>query len=83
MHCGAGVRKPWRAEVRWLDPVGKASWHTLKEARAVTPCQVTTHGWVLRDDEELFILAGSRSLDGNYGDINSLPAGCVVKVEEK
>jgi hypothetical protein len=55
------TRKHWRVEVEWLDStILELGWYDIKDAltkRTVTIC--TSVGFVLADDDEGVVLAGS------------------------
>lgn len=66
-------------EVRWVDAMRSDGWCVLAEAPHVVKC--ITRGWLIREDDEQVILAGTTSGDGEFGEVIAIPRGMVTAME--
>lgn len=67
--------------IHWLDIVHDSnSWTSRQEAIELTPADCYTAGFVLHEDEQRVIVAGTlgSSVDENVGDVNVIPR-CVIQ----
>jgi hypothetical protein len=68
--------------VQWDDIKGKADWvHAEDVAGFNKRCRCVTVGYVLVDDEETLLVAGSRNNNGSWGDLTRIPRGVVRSVK--
>ena len=69
-------------EVLWLDTEGNSSWMDRRIALASTPPLICTVGFLMLKNKEKLVIASSYGdeQEGNVSDVNTIPAGCVVKI---
>lgn len=72
--------------LKWADPAspGDTGWHTPQELiRNLTPTIVMSAGWVIHEDENAVILAGSVADDGvQCSGETVIPRGCILARDE-
>lgn len=79
------VRYP-RIFVEWRDTQADAGWQDLD--RLDHPAVCFTCGWLIEEDDEHILIAGSigrRTADAKIqvSDTNSIPRGCVTKITKQ
>ena len=69
-------------EIRWLDAYEMESgWHSLKDAIKITPPEVLSVGYVLKETKEYLLLAadiGSDKMDNDVGRVTVIPGQWIV-----
>ena len=69
-------------EVRWLDAYEMESgWHSMGDAMKITPPEVCSVGYVLKETEDYILLAadiGSDKMDNDVGRVQVIPGQWVV-----
>ena len=69
-------------EIRWLDAYEMESgWQTLEDALKITPPEVSSVGYVLKETKEYIILAadiGSDKMDNDVGRVTVIPGQWIV-----
>ena len=72
-------------EVKWLDAYEMESgWQTLEDALKVTPPEVSSVGYVLKETKEYIILAadiGSDKMDNDVGRVTVIPGQWIVDIK--
>lgn len=66
-------------EVRWVDAMRGDGWSPLSDAPHVVRC--ITRGWLVKEDDEQVVIAGTTSGDGEYGEMIAIPRGMVTAME--
>ena len=65
--------------IEWLDTTSiQDAWCSPDEARELAPAVIRTVGTVIKVDEYSVTLAGSVGTEGELGDVNCIPHGCIV-----
>jgi hypothetical protein len=69
--------------VVWLDIQSwQETWAEPEEAKALTPIEMVSHGYILSDTNSHIVLAGTAASDHScYGDLNAIPRGCILSIE--
>ena len=69
-------------EIRWLDAYEMESgWHSIEDALKITPPEVCSVGYVLKETEEYILLAadiGSDKMDNDVGRVTVIPGQWIV-----
>ena len=72
-------------EIKWLDAYEMESgWQTLEDALKITPPEVSSVGYVLKETKEYIILAadiGSDKMDNDVGRVTVIPGQWVLEVK--
>ena len=78
--------RPKLYEVRWLDAYEMESgWHSIEDALKITPPEVCSVGYVLKETEEYILLAadiGSDKMDNDVGRVQVIPGQWIVDKKE-
>ena len=73
-------------EVKWLDAYEMESgWHSIEDALKITPPEVCSVGYVLKETEEYILLAadiGSDKMDNDVGRVQVIPGQWIVDKKE-
>lgn len=75
-------KKTKLVHVLWHDTMTVNGWTSIDSILEWKFIPMESYGLIVRQDEEVVVLAG---LVGNDGDLNALqfiPAGCILKIEE-
>lgn len=72
-------------EVKWLDAYEMESgWQTLEDALKITPPEVSSVGYVLKETKEYIILAadiGSDKMDNDVGRVTVIPGQWILEIK--
>jgi hypothetical protein len=72
-------------EIKWLDAYEMESgWQTLEDALKITPPEVSSVGYVLKETKEYIILAadiGSDKMDNDVGRVTVIPGQWIVEIK--
>lgn len=61
--------------VQWIDTLSEGGW--VESPEKVKPVIVNTMGWLLDNNEDYVLVAGSYTTDEGYGDVSAIPQCCV------
>ena len=66
--------------IEWLDPkLLGCSWMSKESILEHSPCLCSCRGIVIKEDDDVIIVAGARYED-DYAQIIVLPKGCIVSI---
>jgi len=72
-------------EIKWLDAYEMESgWQTLEDALKITPPEVSSVGYVLKETKEYIILAadiGSDKMDNDVGRVTVIPGQWILETK--
>lgn len=74
----------YRVTIRWLDAFSEDGWTDYTDGDVVARHEVITTGWVIRDDADYVVVAGTVSPDprkpGNWqvSGAMGIPHGCII-----
>ena len=73
-------------EVKWLDAYEMESgWHSIEDAIKITPPEVCSVGYILKETEEYILLAadiGSDKMDNDVGRVQVIPGQWIVSKKQ-
>ena len=71
-------------KIIWEDPTGDSGWHSEKEMELLSPAKINTEAYIHTKNKRVIKTFASyiEEDDGSYtfGDVNSIPASCLVKL---
>jgi len=70
------VAVTWNDITAWADWVGELE--AVIDQCEPTPC--VTVGWILREDEEVLVIADSATKDRTFGGVTSIPRSVVTEI---
>jgi hypothetical protein len=66
--------------VEWTDAACDASWQN--EGTILTPSKVYTAGWLLHEDAEHIMVAGTIAQSGDFNQTMTIPASMVTSMKD-
>ena len=65
--------------IEWYDTTNmQEPWSSLPDAMAIRPAVVRTVGTIINSNDDFITVAGSVGTEGELGDINCIPQGCII-----
>tara|TARA_Y100000588_G_C13884609_1_gene766031 strand:- start:65 stop:553 length:489 start_codon:yes stop_codon:yes gene_type:complete len=65
--------------IEWLDTTSiQDAWCSEEEASELKPAIIRTVGTVIHANDDFVIISGSVGTEGELGDVNCIPCGCIV-----
>lgn len=71
-----------RVQVTWNDIRSDAGWHDAEFEFVPRFCEAITVGFVVAEGPLSLSVAGSILVEGGFGDVTTIPAACITKIEE-
>lgn len=74
-------KKGTLVRVDWLDAQGDDGWVGAKKATRMRTVKASSVGYVIADDAERIVIAGTKNSLNDYGGVMCVPYCMVAKVE--
>lgn len=76
------MKKHSLAILTWLDSCTNIGWHSISDVSNFRTSEVTSVGWIIREDKHSLTISTSITENGNAADALTIPKAAIVKINK-